>query len=761
MKKLLSALLVCIALTTMAQNKKYYVNGNTPQNGGGNDANSGLTPELAWKSISKVNDFNFKPGDQILLFTDGDWHNGSFYFQASKIQSTPSEPITISCYGSGARANVYAGGAQGFYGEDVGAVIIKNINFYGGRMYNQSNTNSGINFYAKGGIAHKQLITIDSCRMEGFGLNGIIILSYNQDNTSPKGFSNITIKNTIVKNCGRAGVKVGAFGDLSHAYPHKNVLIQNVRSTGNAGENGFTATATGNGIVVSETEDAIIENCVADDNGALNSHVGGGIAGIWFYNTKNGIIQHCESFGNFAGLALDGNGFGIDGGCQNCTIQYCYSHDNEGCGFGLFEYGSVNPHTNNTIRYNISQKDGRKNRFAAFNVWGKDATHKVTNDNVYNNSVYMNDVALVDVNKLPTGVRMLSNNFSNVKFMNNAFYMNNNLNFTKAVNLSEEAISIPTIDVLMLNNIYYNASGGSNYNWGTLYSTLAAWQTGTGQEKSGATLFGFEVNPGYTSAGTGLQIAGTFNMEGVNQAIPLPSTGDLKNLTQYKLTETAAAKGKGLNIASLYELNIGTQDYYGNSLTAVSSFDIGANQTPTVTPLASLSSFSATVETTGNKLVWVMNNLYNANKFEVEASTDGITFTKVGNTLNANGSLQYSVFDALVSNTTYYRLKGIDTDGLEWFSKVKIADRTAIQEFNVYPNPIVNVLNISLNWSKKETIKILIYNTTGQVVFSKNAVLNQGNNTLALNDVSKLNAGVYNLKLSGSANSLSKIIIKK
>lgn len=760
MRKLLSALCMLISITVLAQNKTYYINQNTPEDGGGNDANSGLSPILAWKTIAKANTTSFKAGDKILLFSAGSWHGGSFVFGADDT-GTPANPITVSKYGPNAIANVWCDGSQGVFAGETASIIIKNINFYGGRTFGGGNTNNGINFYTSASASYKSTITIDSCRLEGFGLQGILIQSWNNIDANQKGFSDITISNTIIVNCGRAGINIGAFGDFGHAFMHNNIMIKNVRATGNAGTNGFTEYATGNGIVVSSASNATIENCVADDNGALNSTLGVGIAGIWFYNVNGGLIQNCESFGNFAGQNADGNGFGIDGGCQNCTIQYCYSHNNEGAGYGLFEYGSVNPHTNNTIRYNISQNDGRNNAFGAFKIWGVDAMHKVTNDNVYGNSVYVNDENLVDVNKPPVGLRILGNFIQNLKFMNNAFYMDNNLDFTRSVNLINQPMNILPTEVLMLNNMYHNAGGGSKFSWGNLYNTLADFRNGTSQEKSGETNYGYALNPGFTDAGTAPKIAASFNNSAANQAIPLPSTGaNLNTLTQYKLTTSAQAKTKGINLNTMFGINVGATDYFKGSLAGVMSFDIGAHQSNATLPLSSLQNFVVVVEASGNKLRWTMNNLVNLSSFDVESSTDGITFTKIGN-ITANSSLQYTFFDALVAKTTYYRLKGMDTNGETWSPKVIIADRTQVEGISVFPNPVANVANISLNWNKKENVKITVYNSSGKLTITQRVVLSEGNNIIALSEIGKLPSGVYILKVSGIQNSLSKTVIKQ
>ncbi len=55
-----------------------------------------------------------------------------------------------------------------------------------------------------------------------------------------------------------------------------------------------------------------------------------------------------------------GAGFDFDGGCTNSTLQYNYSHDNYGAGYLLAQFDNAPLMKNITIRYNISENDGRK-----------------------------------------------------------------------------------------------------------------------------------------------------------------------------------------------------------------------------------------------------------------------------------------------------------------------------------------------------------------------------------------------------------------
>ncbi len=574
-------------------NITYYVNAET-----GIDANSGTSTTSAWKTINRVNTQKLGPGDKVLFNSDGAWHNGKIVLDVNDVGS-PTNPIVIDTYGIKAKAVIYGGDTDAFYSVIAG-VKIQNLAFYGARMLAGSNNGYGINFYKEGTANYSAYIFIDNCQLEGFGKAGIFIWSDNDNANRQRGFSDVTIKNTTANNCGNAGVQIYAYGSNAYKHTvHSNVLIDNVRTSNNAGTSTITAYATGNGIVVSSATNVIIQNCVADKNGKNNAHIGAGIAAIWFYDVNNGIIQNCEAFENYGSQETDGNGFGIDGGCQNCIIQYCYSHDNEGGGYGLFEFGSLNEHQNNTIRYNISQNDARKNGVGAFSIWANNnTTDRIINANIYNNTVYLDAKNLIPTTNiigsngigsiiLPTGIRYLqavAGSLINVKFYNNIFYLddaNINLPFVKTEDYSLISVNTLPANLLLQNNLYYKATN-PKFLWGNTHTSLSAWRTATNQEKIGGSGSdsGIITDPVLVNPGKGGTIAGAIT--GLNPVIvPLPNTGTgLNTLTAYKLKTSSTAIGAGLrlNIAP-YSIIIGTKDFYGNNLSATTLFDIGAFQT--------------------------------------------------------------------------------------------------------------------------------------------------------------------------------------
>src|SRR5690554_3793725 len=71
-----------LAATITLNATVYYVSNS------GNDSNSGTTTDSSWKTLSKVNGFSFKPGDQV-LFKKGDEWIGTITVSAAGTSGTP------------------------------------------------------------------------------------------------------------------------------------------------------------------------------------------------------------------------------------------------------------------------------------------------------------------------------------------------------------------------------------------------------------------------------------------------------------------------------------------------------------------------------------------------------------------------------------------------------------------------------------------------------------------------------------------------
>ena len=73
-------------------------------------------------------------------------------------------------------------------------------------------------------------------------------------------------------------------------------------------------------------------------------------------------------------------------------MQYNYSHDNDGPGYGIYQFSGARAFHDNTVRYNVSENDARKNSYGAIDFWNG-RRQGISNVNVYNNTVYLTPAA--------------------------------------------------------------------------------------------------------------------------------------------------------------------------------------------------------------------------------------------------------------------------------------------------------------------------------------------------------------------------------
>jgi Secretion system C-terminal sorting domain len=148
-----------------------------------------------------------------------------------------------------------------------------------------------------------------------------------------------------------------------------------------------------------------------------------------------------------------------------------------------------------------------------------------------------------------------------------------------------------------------------------------------------------------------------------------------------------------------------------------------------------LLSFSGKNTEGGNLLTWTTANEVNNKGFSVER-LNGSTWENIGFKTANNKASTYQFLDNNPLSTSYYRLRQIDNDGKETFSKtIYIQTNSTKGKLAVYPNPVSNLLTIE----NTEGGNFEIINLLGQHVLSGKAASQV--------DVSALPQGSYVLKV--------------
>lgn len=510
----------------------YYVSNS------GSDGNNGLSPATAWATLSKIQNTNFHPGDRILLDANSTF-SGMLYLD-NYDAGTASNPVTVTSYGSG-RATIAAGSGMAVFIYNAAGINISNIRVVGSGYPN--NNVSGILYYMQmGGGVKLDTVKIDSVEATGFGQFGIEVMGWS---ASKSGYKNVSITNAVSHDNGSGGIGVLGYWDPnSTQYSHQNVYIGHCTAYNNAGIAGTTQ-SSGNGITISDISGGTIERSLSYNNGANNT-ANGGPMGIVAWDSNAITIQYNESYSNHTNSVTDGGGFDLDGGTTNSVMQYNYSHENDGAGYSFAEFGGARPYYNNTVRYNISQNDGRKYASTGIVVWSGGPA--LSNSEIYNNTVFMTPNPLRN-----TAALALLSGTTNTHIRNNIVLAYNNAWAVWA----EPGQS----GLIIADNDYWTSGGwlllGVNNGY---YYDLPSFRAGTGLEQLNGQPVGHNVDPGLYNPGGG----GAIN-----------NSDYLYTLSAYQLRSGSAMIDAGLNLNS-YGVNPGSNDFYGTAIPQGAGYDIGA-----------------------------------------------------------------------------------------------------------------------------------------------------------------------------------------
>lgn len=692
----------------------YYVSSD------GNDDYAGTSKDQAWKTTTKVNEGHFLPGDSV-LFEGGKTFYGKIYFGPKEdengthalISGTDTAPITFGSYGEG-KASIHSGDHTGFQVYNGEGFAIVNLIFEGSGLSNNQES-SGIYFHTDLNTMLRYVL-IDNVEVHGYRDAGISIMSLGKKVIG--GFEEVNITNSTVRDNGDVGIITYADNPTSI---HKDVYVGHNTVYNILGLSSKSNSHTGNGILIGGAHRAVVEYCEAYNNGEKNSSKSGGPIGIWGYQCDSLIIQYNESHHNKTGKdsQKDGGGFDIDGGCTNCTLQYNYSHDNEGAGYMIAQFLNAPTMNNVTIRYNISENDGRKNGYGAIQLWSwtSNTSRGIQNANIYNNTVYLTKP---DNGSSPRAIHIQSDGITNARISNNVFFVTDGLELIKLAKIT---------DVRFLNNNYWSGDGPFKINWNeVVYSSLTEWSKVTNQELLVASDTKEDIFSGY-SKDPKLK-----NPGGVTDI------GDLTKLhllTNYELETTSEMLGKGLNL-KLDNIDIGERDFFGNSIIDRTSFSIGAHQPDPSTYPVTLSFFEAQQKESHVLLIWETASEQDNKGFEVQKSYDGITFQSIGFVASKDPDSQvrqqYQFIDSEITNgTIYYRLKQIDLDGAQSYSAT-IATEVAIKEFRFfsYPNPFEKKFFVEVNVPIESPLSIKVNDLLGRTLLQKTVLLKKGVNKVPL-----------------------------
>lgn len=394
-----------LAMSSSALGSNYFIDADN-----GSDGNSGKHVASPWKSLDKVNQTSFLPGDSILFKRGAAWDGTLFIKNAG----TPADFIIFTSYGTGNKPLINAGGNEqaGIFIKNTASFIIVEgfavTNFDGLDVFDGAEGyRNGIQIGEWSGeqrqirILNNEVYFIEGCS------NHVVSGSPRGTSLDPNEYNlyqnaaifchatkidSLIIEGNYVHDCTCTGISSFLFETATH------LLIQR-NSVYNVGADGIL-------LINAESPLVQLNACIAAGNNSGPAPRAAGelgynglaVAGIWSTSCSDPIFQYnyCEGTKR---IVWDGQAWDFDlNTTGNAIYQFNYSRDNEG-GFNL----GGDP--NQVFRYNISFNDGRKQGNAQHFFNG--------NPSYYNNVFYRTD-----------GMGFLMDNEAEQSFFNNIFLCN-------------------------------------------------------------------------------------------------------------------------------------------------------------------------------------------------------------------------------------------------------------------------------------------------------------------------------------------------
>ncbi len=244
----------------------------------------------------------------------------------------------------------------------------------------------------------------------------------------------------------------------------------------------------------------------------------------------------------------------------------------------------------------------------------------------------------------------------------------------------------------------------------------------------------------------------TFNGTNYKDTVALPSflATAIKNGYKYRVKTATSVTNLSNNGCSVYN--------------SANVFTLNVKSTCDVLPVQILN-FNAKLEQEHSVLNWVSKAEENLLHYEVEKSTDGVSFTKIG-TVAAVGSLvsehQYSFTDAaILQGKAYYRLKmianGNSTYKYSAILNLNLKGSTQFELTNLV-NPFATKINFQLNAPQNEKIIAELLDVTGRVIQETKLNIQKGANMIDMAITTPLQKGTYLLRLKTSNGYMNKMI---
>lgn len=320
----------------------------------------------------------------------------------------------------------------------------------------------------------------------------------------------------------------------------------------------------------------------------------------------------------------------------------------------------------------------------------------------------------------------------------------------------------PNLILMVCGHVPGESRRSDMFNGKTVHSVLSDYQSTTNGGNGSLRIFEFDPVSNTISVKTYSPWTNQYETDANSQFVlnsDFASSGSFTLVgenTNVSPGSQSCINWNNLSWGTEYEWYVETFDGENTTTSPVWSFT-----TPIGAPLpVSLLEFKASPQKNKVLLSWKTSREENSDHFEIERSSNGTDFKKIGSVNAAGNSFnakQYSYLDDQPLNgKSFYRLKIVDDNSTYKYSHIEAVNLSADKTVDVYPNPSRNnCIKLVISSALQGEMNISLYDMNGKLQLSQKQIIS--GSTLSIPH--QLPTGVYLLDINASGFSDKKKIV--
>lgn len=297
------------------------------------------------------------------------------------------------------------------------------------------------------------------------------------------------------------------------------------------------------------------------------------------------------------------------------------------------------------------------------------------------------------------------------------------------------------------------------YNGNMVHSILSDYQARAFGGNGLLRIYEFDPSQNKVSVQTYSPYTNTFETDASSQfELPfnmLPELGEVNNVAS---GTNSCYSWTDLLYTSNYEWNMQLFDGENMTIGPLWSFTTPSSPLP-----VTLLDFFAGIENKRIKLSWATTSELDNSRFEIERSSDGRNFSKIGEVPghgNSSNLQKYIYYDEHpFAGKIFYRLKQVDITNQHSYSNSRVVLFDDPRKLVVYPNPVPGsgTITIYLTNAIRRQVKVVIHDMTGRLVYN---TIRSNNNQNNFQIQPQLSPGIYTMRIIGeNLNAIEKIVV--